>query len=127
MREYAEKASNNEVAEYARLYAAELENMKNERRAMAKVSWIVISGEADRPGAPGNPVQRIRERMAILQEAFRSRAGIIMTPLTTTEEVIDTFQQIMLPEKLVKPSEVAKLCLQPIKFNIKGLISTGTN
>lgn len=61
--------------------------------------------------------------MAILQEAFRSRAGIIMTPLTTTEEVIDTFQQIMLPEKLTKPSDVAKLCMHPIKFNIKEMLN----
>lgn len=122
VRSHAEKTANNKITNYCHFYINELENMKNERRAMAKVSWIVISGD-DRQGAPGNPVQRIRERMAILQEAFRSRAGIIMTPLTTTEEVIDTFQQIMLPEKLTKPSDVAKLCMHPIKFNIKEMLN----
>ncbi|MEW6697311.1 MAG: hypothetical protein AB1341_08185 [Bacillota bacterium] len=132
VRMYAEKTNNQLVANYCQLYISELENMKNERRAMAKVSWIVISGE-DKEGAPGTPAQRIRERMAILQEAFRSRAGIIMTPLLTTEEVVDTLQQVMLPEKLTKPSEVAKLCMHPIKFNIKEIfdspaaISTSTN
>lgn len=121
VRAHAEKTQNQKISNYCHMYVNELENMKNERRALAKVSWVAISGD-DRQGAPGNPVQRIKERMAILQEAFRSRAGIIMTPLTTTEEVIDAFQQIMLPEKLIKPSEVAKISLHPIKFNIKEMV-----
>lgn len=119
----AEKTKNHRVANYCQMYISELINMKNERRAMAKVSWMVISGD-DAQGAPGNPAQRIRERMAILQEAFRSRAGIILTPMLTTEEVVDAFQQIMLPEKLVKPSETAKACMHPIKFNIKQLFTS---
>lgn len=122
IKSHAERTPNQKISNYCHMYVHEMENMKNERRALAKVSWVAISGD-DRQGAPGNPVQRIRERMAILQEAFRSRAGIIMTPLTTTEEVIDAFQQIMLPEKLTKPSEVAKLTMHPIKFNIKEMFN----
>lgn len=122
---HAGKTTNHKVSLYCKQYIMELENMKQERRAMAKVSWLVISGD-DKLGAPGNPVQRIKERMALLQETFRSRAGIIMTPLTSTEEVVDAFQQIMQPEKLVKPSEVARLCMHPIKFNIKEIADIAT-
>lgn len=118
IRQQASKTKNTELNNYCLLYAVEMEDMKRRRQAMAQVSWIVISDNGAR-GLPGKPSDRIKEKMLLLKEAFRSRVGIILTPLATTEEVIDALQQIILPEKLTKASETALLGLHPIKFNIK--------
>lgn len=118
-REVRANAANMEkpqLVSYNNLYAAELEEMKKRRQAMAQVSWLVISDD----GEGGDPVSQIREKMVLLQEAFRVRAGIILTPLVTTEEILDALQQIMLPEKLSRPSEITLLGgLSPIKLNIR--------
>lgn len=104
-------------ANYNNLYAAELEEMKRNRQAMTQVSWLVISDD----GTTGDdPVKRIREKMALLTESLRSRVGIILTPHELTGEVVDAIQQMMLPEKLSKPSDMLTLgALAPVKFNIR--------
>lgn len=104
------------LAAYATMYAQELENMKIQRRAMSQVTWLVITDN----GRSGNPVAKIREKMLLLQETFRKRAKIILTPLISIEESVDVLKDIMLPEKLVKPSEELQAgVLEPIKFNIR--------
>ena len=91
---HAGKTTNHKVSLYCKQYIMELENMKQERRAMAKVSWLVISGD-DKLGAPGNPVQRIKERMALLHETFRSRVGIFMTLNDLLKKLWMPFKQII--------------------------------
>ncbi|MBM7854962.1 hypothetical protein JOC37_001342 [Desulfohalotomaculum tongense] len=116
IRTKASATEQQQLANYMNLYASALEEMKTSRRAMAQVSWLVISDD----GEKGNPIEQIREKMALLQEAFRARAGVILTPLLTNEEVIDALQQIMLPERLSRPSEMAALGgLSAVKFNIR--------
>ncbi|SFH34397.1 hypothetical protein SAMN05660649_04830 [Desulfotomaculum arcticum] len=109
---------NNELqVRYNNLYAAELEEMKRNRQAMTQVSWLVISDDGTEED---NPVERIKEKMALLHESFRSRVGIILTPLELTEEVVDAIQQMILPEKLSRPSDMIALGgLAPVKFNIR--------
>lgn len=104
------------LAAYATMYAQELESMKIQRRAMSQVAWLVISDD----GRSGNPVAKISEKMLILQETFRKRAKIIITPLISIEESVDVLKDIMVPERLLKPSEELQAgVLEPLKFNIK--------
>ncbi|KJS73330.1 MAG: hypothetical protein JL56_11520 [Desulfotomaculum sp. BICA1-6] len=108
---------NERQAAYNNLYAAELDEMKRTRQAMTQVSWLVVSDDGS---AGDDPVKRIRERLALLRESFRSRVGIILTPLEITGDVVDAIQQIMLPEKLSRPSDMLALGgITPVKFNIR--------
>ena len=108
---------NERQAAYNNLYAADLDEMKRTRQAMTQVSWLVVSDDGS---AGDDPVKRIRERLALLRESFRSRVGIILTPLELTGDVVDAIQQIMLPEKLSRPSDMLALGgIAPVKFNIR--------
>lgn len=112
----AAETSNVKMAQYSNMYARELEEMKRRRQAMSQVTWIAVSDT----GYRGNPVDRIREKISLLQEAFRSRAGIVLTPLISLADGMDALKEIMLPERLSKPSEVLMLGgVAPIKFNVK--------
>lgn len=116
IRANAAETSNVKLAQYSNMYARELEEMKRQRRAMAQVTWIAISDTSYR----GNPVDRIREKMSLLQEAFRTRAGSVLTPLISLADGMDALKEMMLPERLSKPSEVLMLGgVAPIKFNVK--------
>ena len=114
VREQAALTDNPNLAGYSLAYAAELEQMKRERQAMAQVSWMVISDD----GAEEDPGKSLRDKMSLLQELF-SRSGLILTPLTSTEDVIDAMQQIMLPERLSPASKAAATGLSPVKFSAK--------
>jgi len=114
VRAQAAGTENADLAAYSLAYAAELEDMKRERQAMAQVSWLVISDE----GLETDPGKSLKDKMSLLHALF-SRSGLILTPLTTTEEIIDAMQQIMLPERLSLASETAASGLSPVKFNIK--------
>ena len=119
VRDYASTCTNQDLAAYSAAYATELEQMKAWRQAMAQVSWLAVSDT----GAGGDPAQNIYNKMAQLQELFRSRAGIILTPLTTTGEVIDALQQIMLPQRLTPASQTAALGLNPVHYSDRELVN----
>ena len=114
VREQAAVTDNANLATYSLAYAAELEQMKRDRQAMAQVSWMVISDD----GLDEDPGKSLRDKISILQELF-SRSGLILTPLTTTEDIIDAMQQIMLPEHLSPASKTAASGLNPVKFSMK--------
>ena len=114
VRRQASGTENANLAAYSLAYAAELEQMKRERQAMAQVSWLVISDD----GATEEPDKSLRDKMSLLQDLF-SRSGLILTPLTTTAEIIDAMQQIMLPERLSPASSVAAAGLSPLKFSAR--------
>jgi hypothetical protein len=116
VRDQATRTENPHLAQYSLAYAGELEEMKRQRQAMAQVTWLVISDD----GESGDPAQSLREKLALLRELF-TRSGLILTPLASTEEIIDAMQQIMLPEHLTPASETAVFGLNPVKFNIKEL------
>ena len=114
VREQASMTDNENLAAYSLAYAVELEEMKRERQAMAQVSWLVIGDD----GLENDPGKSLSDKMSLLHELF-SRSGLILTHLTTTEEIIDAMQQIMLPERLTLASATAAYGLNPVKFNIK--------
>ncbi|MCL2766735.1 MAG: hypothetical protein FWD21_03525, partial [Peptococcaceae bacterium] len=116
VREQVSVTENASLAAYGQAYAAVLEEMKRDRQAMAQVSWLVISDD----GFEGEPDKSLRDKMSLLQELF-SRSGLILTPLTTTEEIIDALQQIMLPERLYPASGTIATGLDPVKFSAKEL------
>ena len=116
VRDQAARTENANLADYSLAYAHELEEMKRQRQAMAQVTWLVIGDD----GTDGDPGQKLRDKMSLLRELF-SRSGLILSPLETTEEIINAMQQIMLPEHLTPASDTAAFGLNPIKFNIKEL------
>lgn len=116
IRDRAIEIKNPNLANYMNMYALALEEMKNQRKAMSQVSWMVISDD----GEKGDPINQIREKMSLLRESLRAHAGIVLTPLVSNEDVVDALQQIMLPERLSRPSELTSVgALSPIKFNIR--------
>jgi len=114
VRQQASGAENASLGAYSLAYAAELEKMKRERQAMAQVSWMVISDD----GIDDEPGKALRDKMSLLQDLF-ARSGLILTPLTTTEDIIDAMQQIMLPERLSLASETAASGLSLVKYNAR--------
>ena len=114
VRDQAARTENINLANYSLSYAHELEEMKKQRQAMAQVTWLVIGDD----GSDGDPGQKLRDKMSLLRELF-SRSGLILSPLETTEEIINAMQQIMLPEHLTPASDTAIFGLNPVKFNIK--------
>ncbi|MCL6476993.1 MAG: hypothetical protein K6T65_01115 [Peptococcaceae bacterium] len=116
IRANAESMTNEKLARYSHMYAQVLDEMKRSRHAMAQVTWIAVSDD----GRRGNPVENIRDKMLLLQEAFRGRAGVILVPVLSLEESLNALKEIMLPERLSKPSDMLSVGgLSPIKFNIK--------
>lgn len=116
IRANAELMTNEKLAKYSYMYAHVLDEMKRSRQAMAQVTWVAVYDD----GRRGNPVENIRDKMHLLHESFRGRAGIILIPVLSVEESMDALKEIMLPERLSKPSDMLSVGgLSPVKFNIK--------
>lgn len=112
----AENYANEKRAMYSHMYANVLDEMKKTRYAMTQVTWLAISDD----GQLGNPVEKIKDKMSLLENAFRRRAGIVLVPLFSEGEAIDALNNIMLPERLIKPSDMLSVGgLSPVKFNIR--------
>jgi len=97
----AEETASEDLKTYMFLYAGALQQMKTERRVLSEQSWLVVTDD----GEGGDPAKKIREKMYLLRENLRQRARIVLTPLETSEEVMDAIHQMVLPERIVKPSE----------------------
>jgi len=109
-RKIAERAAgitdNPRLQTYCFMYAGALQQMKLERKVLAQQSWMVFSSHGiDEKNA--DPVEKLRERISLLTANLRDKARIFITPVTRSEDVMDAFQQIILPEAIVKPSERA--------------------
>lgn len=112
----AESMTNEKLANYSNMYAHTLEEMKKTRYAMSQVTWVAVSDD----GRRGNPVENIRDKMILLQKSFIDRAGIVLIPLFSVHEGLDAISNIMLPEKLSRPSDMLSVGGgSPIKFDIR--------
>ncbi|MCR4443259.1 MAG: hypothetical protein NUV48_14085 [Peptococcaceae bacterium] len=121
--EAAREMPEGNLRNYAFLYASFLEQMRVERLAMAQQSYLVVCSD----GHDGNPEKTVIERVMLLESALRERAGIVLTPITTGDGAIDAIQNIVQPEKIVKPSKLAHDGIpEPVHFSSRGFFENGT-
>lgn len=114
----SKKVPEGNLKQYMMLYANALEQMRVNRLVLTQQSYLVISSD----GYAEDPEKTVIERMRILESSLRERTGIVLSPITTSEDVYDAIQQIVLPEKIHKPSEIAKAGVsEPIHHNVKEL------
>lgn len=107
----ADTTENPNLQTYRILYAGALEQMRVERSVLTQQTFIII---------PGKTFDEARHRFNILASSLRERTSIIISLLETTEEVYDALQDILTPEKIVKPSDVVQDgVLEPIHFTAK--------
>ncbi|MDD2587187.1 MAG: hypothetical protein PHT79_10635 [Syntrophomonadaceae bacterium] len=100
---------------YRTLYSGALQQMRLERSILTQETYLVI------PGADEDEAQ---DRLNLLTSSLRERTSVVVTPLQTTDEVFDAIQNILLPEKIIKPSYVAmEGVTAPLHFSAKELDS----
>lgn len=97
----AEVASNSpesNLKTYRIMYAGALELMRTERSVLAQQSYLVIPGATD---------EEAKGRLKIIASSL-SNTSVIITPIRSTDEVFNTIQDILLPEKITRPADVAQ-------------------
>lgn len=113
--EMADMAENQNLRTYRILYSGALEQMRLERSVLTQQTFIIVPGE--------NP-EEAYHRFNILSSSLRERTSIIITLLETTEDIYDALQDILTPEKIVKPSDVVHSgILEPVHFSAKEVAS----
>lgn len=96
---------------YRTLYAGMLEMMRQERKILSQHIYMMV------PGKTGGEVS---ERISLLGTALRERASLIVTPITTTDEIYKILQDILNPDKIVNPAEIAVTGVtNPIHYTVK--------
>lgn len=107
----ADDSKNDFLKEYRIFYAGALEQMRQERSVLTQQTFIVV---------PGNTEREARDRFELLCASLRERTSIIVTPLTTTEQIYDALQDILTPDKIIRPSDIVQDgVLEPIHFSAK--------
>jgi len=109
--EMTDNSTNENLKTYRIFYAGALEQMRQERSVLTQQTFIVI---------PGNNPEETHHRFNILCSSLRERTSIIVTLLTRTEDIYDALQDILTPDKIIKPSDVVQAgVLEPIHFHEK--------
>lgn len=109
--EMTDASTNENLKTYRIFYAGALEQMRQERSVLTQQTFIVI---------PGNNPEEAHHRFNILCSSLRERTSIIVTLLTRTEDIYDALQDILTPDKIIKPSDVVQAgVLEPIHFHEK--------
>lgn len=85
---------------YMKMYAQFLKELKAQRLVLSNQNWYVIGSRHD----DDDPEDAILKRFAYLSDQFR-RIGIVLTRVTTDVEVYDIIHQILLPDRIIAPSE----------------------
>ena len=107
----ADSAENQNLQTYRILYAGALEQMRLERSVLTQQTFIIV---------PGETPEEAHHRFNILSSSLRERTSIIITLLSTTEDIYDALQDILTPEKIIKPSDVVQSgVLESIHFSAK--------
>lgn len=109
--EMTDDSTNENLKTYRIFYAGALEQMRQERSVLTQQTFIII---------PGNNPEEARHRFDILCSSLRERTSIIATLLTRTEDIYDALQDILTPDKIIKPSDIVQAgVLEPIHFHEK--------
>ncbi|MFX4261177.1 hypothetical protein ACOBQJ_03135 [Pelotomaculum propionicicum] len=108
----AQKMPEGNLRCYSVLYAAALDDMHKTRKITSQSSWLVLTDD----GSDGEPVLRLKEKVNAIGSALQLNAGIVFTPLQSTEEAMDVFGQILDNKSLVKSSKYLQ-GIQPIHLS----------
>lgn len=84
------------LQKYRLQYAGELELMRASRAVTTQSTFLII---------PGKDKTELINRYQLLAASLRQQGNMIITPLTTTEEVVDTLKEILMPNTIYRPSE----------------------
>jgi len=107
------------IRNYRTLYAGQLELMRTERWVTTQQTFIVI---------PGKDEEEARNRLHLIASSLQQQTAILVTPLTTTEQVYDAIQDMLLPNQILRPSEIALEHVHvPIHFAEKEIAKYGAN
>ncbi|AEG14424.1 hypothetical protein Desku_0824 [Desulfofundulus kuznetsovii DSM 6115] len=102
---------------YAALYASALDAMRTEKQILAQHSYIILTDDG------ADPVAALKEKMKILYELLRP-AGVMLTPLTSEADVMDVFASILMPEVIIRPSEMLEAgSTEELHVNAKELVA----
>lgn len=94
----AKNSPESNLKTYRTMYAGALELMRSERNVLAQQSYLVI---------PGDTEEEAKGRLSIIASSL-SNTSVIITPIKTTDEVFNSIQDILLPEKIIRPADVAQ-------------------
>lgn len=109
--EIADATENQNLQTYRILYAGALEQMRLERSVLTQQTFVIVPGETS---------EEAYHRFNILSSSLRERTSMIITLLTTTEDIYDALQDILTPEKIIKPSDIVQSgVLEPVHFSAK--------
>lgn len=108
----AQKMPEGNLQCYSVLYAAALDDMHKTRKITSQSSWLVLTDD----GSDGEPILRLKEKVNAICSALQLNAGIVFTPLQSTEEAMDVFGQILDNKNLIKPSKYLQ-GIQPIHLS----------
>lgn len=107
----AESTPEGNLKTYRTLYAGMLEMMRQERKILSQHVYVMV---------PGKTQEEVYERLLLLGTALRERASLVVTPITTTDEIYKILQDILTPDKIITPAEIAVTGVtSPIHFSIK--------
>jgi len=96
---------------YRTLYAGMLEMMRQERRILSQHIYMMV---------PGKTGEEASERLTLLGAALRERASLVITPIESTDEIYKILQDILMPDKIVSPAEIAVTGVtNPIHYTVK--------
>jgi hypothetical protein len=107
----ANKSPDGSLKIYRTLYAGALEQMRVERSVLTQQVYLVV---------PGSTPEEVRTRLDLLSSSLREQTSVIITPIETSDDVYDAIQNVLMPEKIVKSSDiVAAGVLEPVHFSVK--------
>jgi len=108
----AAQSEESNLKTYQTMYAGALELMRSERSVLSQKSYLIIPGVSEKEAL---------ERFSIIQSSLKN-TSVILTLIDSTDEVFDSIQSILLPEKIIKPSDMAQQgVLSGLHFNEKEL------
>ncbi len=96
---------------YRTLYAGALEMMRLQRKILTQQTFTVI---------PGKTREEAEERLSLFASSLQSATPAIVTSVSTTDEAYSVLQDILMPDKILKPAEIAASgVITPVHFTEK--------
>jgi len=96
---------------YRTLYAGMLEMMRQERRILTQHVYLMV---------PGRTKEEVSERLYLLGASLQQKASLVVTPVTTTDEIYKILQDTLTPDRIISPAEVALSGVtSPIHYSVR--------